>query len=65
VDVSYVTLPGWRLPITSITTFDSLPINCKKYVAFIENFLDIPIEWVGVGPGRASMLKKERKVLFE
>jgi|SRR5882762_7019285 len=59
VDVSYVTLPGWQSSITSITSFDELPNNCKKYVKFIEDFLSIPIEWVGVGPGRESMLKKD------
>lgn len=58
VDVSYVTLPGWQFPITSITSFDALPENCKRYIAFIENFLGVPIEWIGVGPERESMLKK-------
>lgn len=61
VEVSYATLPGWKEPITSITSFDALPENCKKYIAFIEDFLGVPIEWIGVGPGRESMLKKEVK----
>ena len=59
VEVSYVTLPGWKEPITSVTSFHTLPENCKKYIAFIEDFLSAPIEWIGVGPGRESMLKKE------
>jgi len=59
VEVSYVTLPGWKESITSITSFHALPENCKKYIAFIEDFLGVPIEWIGVGPGRESMLKKE------
>jgi adenylosuccinate synthase len=63
--VSYVSLPGWKSPITSITSFDALPDNCRKYIAFIEDFLGIPIEWVGVGPGRESMLKKDGKVLLK
>ncbi|OSX65645.1 hypothetical protein POSPLADRAFT_1167927 [Postia placenta MAD-698-R-SB12] len=63
VDVVYVTLPGWKTSITSATTFEELPDNCKKYVGFIEEFLGVPIEWVGVGPGRESMLKKERRKL--
>jgi adenylosuccinate synthase len=62
VNVSYVTLPGWQSPITSITSFNALPNNCKKYVEFIEDVLGIPIEWIGVGPGRESMLKKKGKV---
>jgi adenylosuccinate synthase len=58
VEVEYVTLPGWGTPITSITSYDALPDNCKKYVKFIEEFMNVPVEWIGVGPGRESMLKK-------
>lgn len=58
VDVTYITLPGWGAPITSITSFDALPDNCKRYISFIEDFLGVPIEWIGVGPERRSMLKK-------
>ncbi|OCH92243.1 Adenylosuccinate synthetase [Obba rivulosa] len=59
VEVEYVTLPGWKTSISSMTTFDALPDNCKKYIGFIEEFLGVPIEWIGVGPGRESMLKKK------
>ena len=62
MDVFYVTLPGWQMSITTITSYDALPINCKKYIKFIEDFLGVPIEWIGVGPERESMLKKEGKV---
>ena len=61
VEVVYVTLPGWKTPISSVTNFDDLPDNCKKYIAFIEEFLNVPIEWIGVGPGRESMLHKRVK----
>lgn len=64
VDVFYVTLPGWRSSITAIKTYDALPVNCKRYIAFIEEFLGVPIEWIGVGPERESMVKKERNVLL-
>jgi adenylosuccinate synthase len=65
VDVSYVTLPGWGSAITPVTSFDVLPDNCKQYVSFIEDFLGVPIEWIGVGPRRRSMLKKQGKVLLK
>ncbi|KAK0463477.1 AMPSase 1 [Desarmillaria tabescens] len=58
VEVEYVTLPGWKTSITSATTYESLPENCKKYIEFIESFLNVPIEWIGVGPERESMIKK-------
>ena len=59
--MEYVTLPGWKSSISSATSYDELPENCKKYVEFIEEYLKVPIEWIGVGPGRESMLKKEKK----
>ena len=61
VEVEYVTLPGWQTSIEHATTFAALPPNCRKYVQFIEEQLGVPIEWIGVGPGRASMIKKAGK----
>lgn len=58
VVVEYMTLPGWRLPITGIHSYEGLPGNCKKYIEFIEEFLGIPVEWIGVGPARESMLRR-------
>jgi adenylosuccinate synthase len=59
VDVEYVSLPGWKTSIAATTTFDALPENCKKYIEFIESFLGVPVKWIGVGPARESMLKKD------
>ncbi|KAL5529474.1 hypothetical protein ACEPAG_5459 [Sanghuangporus baumii] len=58
VEVQYETLPGWKTSISEITTYDALPDNSKKYIEFIERFLGVRIEWIGVGPGRNSMIKK-------
>lgn len=63
VEVVYVVLPGWQTPITEMKTVEELPENCKKYIAFVEEFLGVPIEWIGVGPGRDSMLKKQGKII--
>jgi len=59
VEVLYVTLPGWQSSTATTTSFEALPNNCKKYIGFIESFLEIPIEWIGVGPGRENMLRKQ------
>lgn len=57
-----MTLPGWQTSITSTEAYADLPENCRKYIEYIENFLGVPIEWIGVGPKRASMIKKERRI---
>jgi len=59
VNVIYETLPGWKTDISSVRTFNDLPENCKKYVQFIEQYSGVPVEWIGVGPGREAMIKRE------
>lgn len=58
VEVEYKTFPGWEQDITKIKNFDDLPQNAKNYLEFIENYLNVPIQWVGTGPARESMLEK-------
>ena len=58
VEVEYATLPGWKQSIAAAKTTGELPENCQKYIEFIETFLGVPVEWIGVGPGRESMVKK-------
>ena len=58
VEVVYKTFQGWEEDITQIKTFEELPENAKIYLKFIENYLEVPIQWVGTGPARESMLEK-------
>ena len=48
----YETFEGWEEDITSITNFEELPQNAKKYINAIENFIEIPITFISVGPER-------------
>ncbi|UZJ57398.1 hypothetical protein CBS101457_006718 [Exobasidium rhododendri] len=56
VQVEYKTLPGWKGDISKATTFEELPQTCREYVKFIEQFLNVHIKWIGVGPGREAMI---------
>lgn len=58
VEVVFETLPGWETDITKIKSYEDLPENAKKYLDYIENYLQVPIQWVGTGPARDSMLVK-------
>jgi len=55
----YETLPGFDEDISKATTFEELPDAAKEYIRFIENYLQIPITWVGVGAGRDEIIRKE------
>ncbi len=58
VEVSYVKLAGWKTSIAAVSSYEEFPEKCKRYISFIEEYLKIPIEWIGVGPGRESMVKR-------
>ena len=53
-DPVYDTFKGWSEDITSIKNFDDLPLNAKKYINAIEEFIEIPITFIGVGPERTQ-----------
>ncbi|KZF26542.1 Adenylosuccinate synthetase [Xylona heveae TC161] len=57
LEIDYVTLPGWKTDITKCTTWDELPRQAKTYVEFIEKELNVPVKWVGVGPGRDALIE--------
>ena len=48
----YEILDGWTEDITSVNKFDNLPENAKKYINAIEDFIEVPITFISVGPER-------------
>uniref|UniRef100_A0A8C2IQ38 Adenylosuccinate synthetase n=1 Tax=Cyprinus carpio TaxID=7962 RepID=A0A8C2IQ38_CYPCA len=57
VQVTYETFPGWCCSTEGVRSFDELPSQAQAYICFIENFLQVPVKWVGVGKSRESMIK--------
>uniref|UniRef100_A0A8D3ECX7 Adenylosuccinate synthetase n=1 Tax=Scophthalmus maximus TaxID=52904 RepID=A0A8D3ECX7_SCOMX len=57
VEVQYETLPGWNSDTSAVRSFEELPENAQKYVHFIEEHLDVPVKWIGVGKSRESMIQ--------
>lgn len=58
----YEELSGWDEDLSSLTNWDELPHNAKKYVSFIEESLGLDIASVSVGPGRTENIM--RKTIF-
>lgn len=56
IEVVYKSLPGWATPIFQIRKFDDLPKNCRDYVEFIEQFIGVPVRWIGVGEDREALI---------
>jgi adenylosuccinate synthase len=53
----YETLPGWCTDLSAFTSFDQLPINAQRYVAFLQETIGVRISIVGVGPGREQFVR--------
>ena len=48
----YKTFEGWSEDISNITQYDKLPKQAKEYLEFIEDFIEVPIAFISVGPER-------------
>jgi len=58
VKVEYKTFPGWSEDISKARKYADLPLNARKYVEAIEQLLEVPVTWIGVGPGREAIVEK-------
>jgi adenylosuccinate synthase len=59
VNPIYVTMAGWKEDIILARRIEDLPINAQRYLALIEKHVGVPVEFVGVGPGRLDMATAE------
>jgi len=62
VKVIYETVPGWKCDISKARTFNELPHQAQSYLKRVQDLIDIPISYIGVGPGRDEMIKIDQKL---
>ncbi|MCF7836359.1 adenylosuccinate synthase [Candidatus Gracilibacteria bacterium] len=55
VEPIFETLPGWQTDTSAVKNISELPENAKAYIKFIEDYLKVPVNWVGVGVEREAM----------
>ncbi|MEE8791853.1 MAG: adenylosuccinate synthase [Erysipelotrichaceae bacterium] len=48
----YKIFKGWNEDISQVRDFADLPVNCQKYIRFIEEYTGVPIALVSVNPER-------------
>ncbi len=58
VEVEWETLPGWKQSLKDVTSWDQLPENAKKYVLRLEELLECPLKYIGVGQRRDQLLTR-------
>tara|TARA_B100000609_G_C17171619_1_gene411968 strand:- start:36 stop:1289 length:1254 start_codon:yes stop_codon:yes gene_type:complete len=54
----YKTFKGWKTKLNGINDYNSLPLECKEYVEFIEEFTQTKISIISIGPGRNEIIKR-------
>jgi len=52
----YKEVKGWKEDITAISNFENLPTELKEYIKMIEDYVEVPIKIVSVGPDRKQTI---------
>ena len=52
----YEEMPGWREDISSVTSFEELPVNAQNYIKRIEELVHCPVIMFSVGPDRKQTI---------
>jgi len=56
IEPVYTDMPGWKEDISGLRTIESLPLNLRNYIRFVEDYLGVPITIVSVGPDREATI---------
>ena len=54
----YTEFKGWKEDLTSMTSEETLPKELNEYIKFIENFVEVPVKIVSVGPDRKQTIMR-------
>ncbi|RIY36799.1 adenylosuccinate synthase [Psittacicella gerlachiana] len=60
VEVIYEELPGWTEDISKIKDYQDLPLNCRKYIEFVEKTLGVNVSMISVGPERTQNIYRAK-----
>jgi len=54
----YKSFKGWSEDISKINKEEDLPIELNNYISFIEEFIEVPIKLISVGPDRSETIHR-------
>ena len=57
-NIVYETIEGWQTSTTGMREWGDLPKQARRYVEFIEKFVEVPVKWVGTGPRREDIIQR-------
>ena len=56
IEPVYVEMPGWKTPLSKMTSESEFPEEFNAYISFLEEELGVPIKIVSVGPDRGQTI---------
>ncbi|MDE6513546.1 MAG: adenylosuccinate synthase [Muribaculaceae bacterium] len=59
IEPVFVDLPGWKTPMTKLSSESELPAKFVDYIGFIEKELGVPVSILSVGPDREQTIVRE------
>lgn len=58
VEPVYTEFPGWKCDLTGCRKFEELPEAFRNYIKFMEDYLEVPIKIISVGPDREETIER-------
>ncbi|EQD24399.1 MAG: adenylosuccinate synthetase [Leptospirillum sp. Group IV 'UBA BS'] len=55
----YESHPGWSQPTSGVRNYDALPDNAKRYIARIEELIEVPVTVLSTGVGREDTVLRQ------
>lgn len=58
----YTQFKGWKIP-EGAKKYEDLPKEARDYLEYIEAYLEVPIEFIGIGPNDTDLIHHEFQVI--
>ena len=58
IEPVYTEFKGWKSDLTHCRSEEELPTEFREYIAFMENYLGVPIKIISVGPDRDATIMR-------
>ena len=58
IEPVYTEFKGWHTDLTHCRAEEELPAEFRDYIAFMENYLGVPIKIISVGPDREATIMR-------
>ena len=56
IEPVYTDFKGWNTDLSGCRTESDLPVEFREYIAFMENYLGVPVKIISVGPDRDATI---------